>query len=114
MRASPASKISRPSHVRSTRLSNVFESAGDAAKREGSAGQRVLSEARIAREKLESAAAEPPCLRAKQEELVFLNHLILGFQAYIEAGSKDPKSLDSLESIIRRARVHQERGRTGL
>ncbi|HSP94590.1 MAG TPA: hypothetical protein VLU06_08555 [Thermoanaerobaculia bacterium] len=91
----------------------LFESGGPAAKREASAAQRVLAEARLAREKLESTAAEPPCLRSKQEDLVFLNHLILGFQAYIGSGSRDAKSLDSLESIIRRARVHQARGRTG-
>jgi hypothetical protein len=78
------------------------------------AAERVLAEARLAREKLESTAAEPPCLRSKQEELVFLNHLILGFQAYIGNGSRDSKSLDSLESIIRRARVHQERGRAAI
>jgi hypothetical protein len=92
---------------------NVFESGGAGAKREASAAQRVLAEARLAREKLESTAIEPPCLRPKQEELVFLNHLILGFQAYIGSGSRDAKSLDNLESIIRRARVHQARGRSG-
>ena len=89
----------------------LFEAAGEAAKREGSGAQRVLSEARLAREKLESAAAEPSCLRSRQEKLVYLNHLILGFQAYVGAGSRDPKSLDSLESIVRRGRVHQARGR---
>jgi hypothetical protein len=88
-----------------------FESDQAAAKSEALAAQRVLAEARLAREKLESTAAEPPCLRSKQEELVFLNHLILGFQAYIESGSRDSRSLESLLSIIRRARVHQERGR---
>ena len=90
-----------------------FESGEAAAKLATTAAQRVLVEARLAREKLESAAIEPPCLRSKQEELVFLNHLILGFQAYIGSGSRDAKSLDNLESIIRRALVHQARGRTG-
>lgn len=86
----------------------------EAAKREAPAAQRVLEEARLAREKLESTAAEPSCARSRQEELVFLNHLILGFQVYIGSGSRDAKSLDSLESIIRRARVHQERGRAAI
>jgi hypothetical protein len=86
----------------------------EATRRDVPAAQRVLEEARLAREKLESAAAEPSCVRSKQEELVFLNHLILGFQAYIGNGSLDLKSLDSLESIIRRARVHQERGRAAI
>jgi len=90
-----------------------FESGRGGEKSGMRAAERVLAQARLAREKLESTATEPPCLRSKQEELIFLNHLILGFQAYIGSGSRDPKSLDSLESIIRRARVHQERGRTG-
>ena len=88
--------------------------SGQAAKGDSPAAQRVLAEARLAREKLESTAAEPSCVRSKQEELVFLNHLILGFQAYVGSGSRDSKSLDSLESIIRRARAHQDRGRAAI
>lgn len=91
-----------------------FESGRGAAKSETPAAERVLAEARLAREKLESAAARPSCLRSKQEELVFLNHLILGFQAYVGSRSRDSESLESLESIIRRARVHQERGRAAI
>ncbi len=90
---------------------DAFESDQAAAKRRAAAAERVLAEARPAREKLESAAAEPACLRSRREDLVFLNHLILGFQAYIERGSRDGNSLAELLSIIRRARAHQERGR---
>jgi hypothetical protein len=95
------------------RALDTFES-GPPSEREAPAALRVLVQARLAREKLESTATEPPCLRSKQEELVFLNHLILGFGAYVGSGSRDSKSLDSLESIIRRARVHQERGRSRI
>jgi hypothetical protein len=91
-----------------------FESGRGAAEREVPAAERVLAEARLARERLESTVAEPSCVRSRQEELVFLNHLILGFQAYIGSVSRDSKSLESLESIIRRARVHQERGRAAI
>ncbi len=91
---------------------DLFESGGGSAAKEPLAAQQVLSEAKLAREKLEATSAEPPCLRARQEELVFLNHLILGFQAYVGSG-RDSSSRGALESIIRRARVHQERGRTG-
>ncbi len=90
-----------------------FESGRGAEKFSTRAVEGVLAQARLAREKLESTAAEPLCLQSRQEELIFLNHLILGFQAYIGSGLRDAKTLNSLESIIRRARVHQERGRTG-
>jgi hypothetical protein len=90
-----------------------FESGPAMAKGEAPDAQRVLAQARLAREKLEAAATEPSCIRSKQEELVYLNHLILGFQDYIGSGRRDSRSRDALESIIRRARVHQERGRTG-
>ncbi len=89
-----------------------FESGRGGEKSGTRSAERVLAQARLAREKLELTATEPSCLRSKQEELIFLNHLILGFQAYLGTGSRDPKSFDSLESIIRRARAHQERGRT--
>ncbi len=90
-----------------------FESGRGGEKSSTRAAERVLAQARLAREKLESTAIEPSCLQSKQEELIFLNHLILGFQAYIGSGLRDAKTLNGLESIIRRARVHQERGRTG-
>ena len=93
------------------RALDAFESSPAAAKRADAPAERVLAQALLAREKLEATAAEPVCLPSRREELVFLNHLVLGFQAYIGRVSRDADSLAEFESIVRRARAHQERGR---
>ena len=73
------------------------------------AAESVLSEARLAREKLETGAAEPACVASRREILVYLNHLTLGFQAWLSLGSRSPKDSADLVAIIRRARAHRAR-----
>jgi hypothetical protein len=91
-----------------------FESADRAPGRKGSvrAAESVLAKARLAREKLEAAPAEPACGVPRREILIFLNHVILGFAAYVGLGSPSPKDSDNLGEILRRARAHQKRAIT--
>jgi hypothetical protein len=91
-----------------------FESAAAAPGAPGSvrAAESVLSEARLARETLETGAAEPACVASRREILVYLNHLTLGFAAWLSLGSRNPKDSADLASIIRRARAHQARAFT--
>lgn len=91
-----------------------FESAEAAPGREGSvrAAESVLAEARLAREKLEAAGTDPACVAPRREVLIFLNHVILGFQAYMGLGTRGPKDSDELGEILRRARAHQKRAIT--
>jgi hypothetical protein len=91
-----------------------FESAAAAPGARGSvrAAESVLAEARLAREKLETGAVEPACVASRREILVFLNHLTLGFQAWLSLGSRSSKDSADLDSIIRRARAHQARAFT--
>jgi hypothetical protein len=92
-----------------------FESAAAAPGAQGSvrAAESVLVEARLAREKLETGgAAEPACVASRSEVLVYLNHLTLGFQAWLSLGSRSPKDSADLAAIIRRARAHEARAFT--
>jgi hypothetical protein len=68
----------------------------------------VLSQARVVREKLEAVSIEPACVESRGEALVFVNHVILGFQAFLDAG-EDPRVRAALDAILRRARAHQSR-----
>ena len=91
-----------------------FESAAAASGggRSVEAAESVLAEARLARERLETGAAEPACIASRREILVYLNHLTLGFQAWLSLGSRSPKDSADLASIIRRARAHRQRALT--
>jgi hypothetical protein len=91
-----------------------FEAAAAAPGAAGSmrAAESVLAKATLAREKLETGAAEPACVASRREILVYLNHLSLGFQAWLSLGSRSPKDSADLVAIIRRARAHQARAFT--
>jgi hypothetical protein len=91
-----------------------FEAAAAAPGAPGSvrAAESVLSRATLARERLETGLAEPACVASRREILVYLNHLTLGFQAWLSLGSRSPKDSADLASIIRRARAHQARAFT--
>jgi hypothetical protein len=91
-----------------------FESAEAVAGREGSVGaaESVLAAARLAREKLEAAGTDPACVTPRREFLVFVNHVILGFQAWIGPGTRSARDSEELGSILRRARAHQKRAMT--
>jgi hypothetical protein len=78
------------------------------------AARAVLAAATSDRDRLEATAVSPSCARSRAEELIYLNHLTLGFQGWIAARSRRPPGDYDLASIVRRARVHRERGRERL
>ncbi|MEO8347414.1 MAG: hypothetical protein ABI610_00770 [Acidobacteriota bacterium] len=79
-----------------------------------SAARDVLVAASAARDGLEAAAVSAVCEPSRREELIYLNHLTLGFAGWIAARSRRPPAEYDLASIVRRARVHQARGRARL
>jgi hypothetical protein len=76
----------------------------------GGAADEVLGRALLVREKLEQAAIDPVCEVSRREVLIYLNHVILGFQRYLARGLPDRDSRAELESILQRARAHERRG----
>ena len=78
--------------------------------REEGLGDAVLAQALLVRGKLEPAAIDPACAAARREVLVYLNHLVLGFQGYLGRGIHDRAAREALDSIARRARTHERRG----
>jgi hypothetical protein len=75
---------------------------------------RVLVSATADRDRLEATTVSPSCARSRAEELLYLNHLTLGFEGWIAARSRRPPGDFDLESIVRRARTHRELGRARL
>ncbi|HEY3172250.1 MAG TPA: hypothetical protein VGK86_06675 [Thermoanaerobaculia bacterium] len=90
---------------------SAFESksGGDVA-----AARNVLAAAGSARTHLESRKVSAFCEPSRGEELIYLNHLTLGFTGWIAARSRRPPEDYDLVSVIRRARTHRERGRARL
>lgn len=89
------------------------------ARRPGSPGalaaaERVLLAATDARDRLEAAPVSVGCGPSRAEELIYLNHLIPGFRGWLDARSRRPPANYDIASIIRRARIHRERGRARL
>ncbi len=78
------------------------------------AAREVLARAHEARDRLEVAQVSTFCAPSRGEELVYLNHLTLGFTGWIAARARRPPQDYDLASVIRRARVHRERGRARL
>jgi hypothetical protein len=78
------------------------------------AAQRAFVAASDARDALEAADPSEACAPSWAEELIYLNHLIPGFHAWLDARSRRPPTEYDIASIIRRARVHRERGRARL
>ena len=78
------------------------------------AAQNVLGLARRARSVLEDARVSPACAYARSEELLYLNHLVPGFEGWLASRERRPPAAYELSSIIRRARTHRERGRARL
>lgn len=98
-------------------LEDMTRRVGDAlasfeADEPGGGGSRraedVLAQARVVREKLEATSIEPVCAQSRSEELVYVNHVILGFQGFLDAG-QDPRARAALDAILRRARAHERR-----
>ena len=78
------------------------------------AAKSVVALARRARSELEDFSAPPACAYPRSEELIYLNHLIPGFESWLAARRRRPPVEYELSSIIRRARTHRERGRARL
>lgn len=67
-----------------------------------------------ARSALEGARVTASCDDALREELIYLNHLIPGFEGWLAAHERRPPADYELASIIRRARTHRHRGQEKL
>ena len=78
------------------------------------AAREVLARAQEARDRLEATQVGAFCAPSRAEELIYLNHLTLGFGGWIAARARRPPGEYDLASIIRRARAHRERGRARL
>ena len=78
------------------------------------AAERALVAATEARDLLEAAPAPSGCEPSRAEELIYLNHLIPGFRGWLDARARKPPADYDIASILRRARVHRERGRARL
>jgi sugar lactone lactonase YvrE len=78
------------------------------------AAHAVLSRAREARDVLERISVAEGCAPSRSEELIYLNHLLLGFDGWLAAQARRPPAQYDLESIVSRARTHRERGRARL
>ncbi|MDQ6893597.1 MAG: hypothetical protein M3167_13060 [Acidobacteriota bacterium] len=78
-----------------------------------SEARRALAAARQSRERLEAARVPDPFAVARREELAFLNHLILAFDAYL-AHPEAAGGLGALEGIVARGRRHREQSREAL
>jgi hypothetical protein len=92
----------------------IFEARRPGSSEALAAAERVLVAATDARERLEAARVSAWCSPSRGEELIYLNHLIPGFRGWLEARSRRPPADYDIASIIRRARVHRERGRARL
>ena len=77
---------------------------------DGGAADEVLERALLGRGKLEQAPIDPACEVSRREVLIYLNHVILGFERYLARGLRDRDSRAELESILERARAHERRG----
>jgi hypothetical protein len=78
------------------------------------AAERALVAATDARDILEDAPTPAGCGPSRAEELIYLNHLIPGFRGWLDARARKPPADYDIASILRRARVHRERGRARL
>lgn len=76
--------------------------------------ESALVAATDARDRLEAAKVSDWCGPSRGEELIYLNHLIPGFRGWLDSQSRRPPADYDLASIIRRARIHRERGRARL
>jgi hypothetical protein len=104
-------RVETPLEASLARFQAAAPRANDTALRESA--RETLAHARRAREVVENSRVLPPIAYARSEELMFLNHLVLGFQRYLEAGG-GPAELEELRSILRRGRAHQKRGRAAM
>ena len=79
-----------------------------------SSARELLARAHDARDRLEAARVGSFCAPSRSEELIYLNHLTLGFTGWTAARARRPPSVYDIASIVRRARAHRARGRARL
>jgi len=91
-----------------------FEAARPGGSEALDAARDVLAAATAARDRLEAVRVSAFCEPSRREELIYLNHLTLGFGGWIVARSRRPPAEYDVASIVRRARVHRGRGRARL
>jgi hypothetical protein len=101
-------RVEAPLEDSVTRFQAAAHDGNDVALREKA--RETLAQARQARDLVENSRVARPLASARGEELIFLNHLVLGFQRYLESGS-GPGRLEELTSILERGRAHQKRVR---
>lgn len=89
----------------------IFERGGST---DVATARRVLAAAIADRDRLEARSVSAFCAGSRAEELIYLNHVTLGFTGWIIARSRRPPLDYDLASIVRRARTHRERGRARL
>ena len=94
-------------------LADFDAAAGGSGASRDLAARAVLSAARSARETLESVRVPPDLEYARWEELVFLNHLVPGFQVFL-AGKGAAADLQILRAVRERALTHRRRGREAI
>ena len=94
-------------------LADFDAAAGGSRASRDLAARAVLSAARNARETLESVRVPPDLEYARWEELVFLNHLVPGFQVFL-AGKGAAADLQILRAVRERALTHLRRGREAI
>ncbi len=74
---------------------------------------RASAAAAAARDSLEGLRVPPSVAAARREELLFVNHAFLAYQGFA-GGEANAVDLARLHSILRRGRIHQNRGRDTL
>jgi hypothetical protein len=92
----------------------IFEARRPGTPEAVAAAERVLVAATDARNTLEGARVPAGCGPSHGEELIYLNHLIPGFRGWLDARSRRAPADYDIGSIIRRARVHRDRGRARI
>lgn len=92
----------------------IFEARRPGSPGAFAAAERVVVAATDARDVLERARSPVGCDLSLAEELIYLNHLIPGFRGWLDARARRPPAEYDIASIIRRARVHRDRGRARL
>jgi hypothetical protein len=77
------------------------------------AARRAVEAARAARDQIEKSAVSEGLVAARREELTYLNHVVPGFQSFLE-GDAGSAEIGKVRSILARGRSHQSRARAAL
>jgi hypothetical protein len=112
--AGDCARLLQSSTVAVEKAVTLFESKPGSSTEALLAAREVLARAEEARNRLEAARVSAFCAPSRSEELIYLNHLTLGFTGWIAARTRRPPGEYDVASIIRRARTHRARGRSRL